>query len=107
LGQAHRIVITKDDAPIVDGAGGAEQTKGRINQIKAELETTDSVFDREKFQEQLAKLAGSVVINRVGAMTTRSSGRRSIGSKTRSRPPGRSRSRMGCKRWPIASRKPM
>ena len=98
MGQAQRIVITKYDTLIVEGAGDAEQTNSRINQIKAELETTESIFDREKLQEQLAKLPGAVVINRVGAMTTRSSGRRSIGSKTHTRPPGRSRSRMGCPR---------
>jgi chaperonin GroEL len=69
LGRARRVVITKDDTTIVDGAGDPEQIKGRINQIKAELETTDSDFDREKLQERLAKLAGGVAVIKVGAAT--------------------------------------
>ncbi len=69
LGRARRIVITKDNTTIVDGSGEAEAIKGRINQIKAELETTDSDFDREKLQERLAKLAGGVAVIKVGAAT--------------------------------------
>ncbi len=69
LGRARRVVITKDNTTIVDGSGDAEAIKGRINQIKAELETTDSDFDREKLQERLAKLAGGVAVIRVGAAT--------------------------------------
>ena len=69
LGHARRIVITKDDTVIVDGGGDAEAIRGRINQIRAELETTDSDFDREKLQERLAKLAGGVAVIKVGAAT--------------------------------------
>ncbi len=69
LGRARKIVITKDNATIVDGAGDPDRIKGRINQIKAELETTDSDFDREKLQERLAKLAGGVAVIKVGAAT--------------------------------------
>jgi chaperonin GroEL len=69
LGTARRVVISKDDTVIVDGGGEAEAIKGRINQIRAELETTDSDFDREKLQERLAKLAGGVAVIKVGAAT--------------------------------------
>ena len=69
LGRARKVVITKDNTTIVDGAGDAERIKGRINQIKAEIETTDSDFDREKLQERLAKLAGGVAVIKVGAAT--------------------------------------
>jgi chaperonin GroEL len=69
LGRARRVVITKDDTTIVDGAGDTERIQGRINQIRAELETTDSDFDREKLQERLAKLAGGVAVIKVGAAT--------------------------------------
>ncbi|MCA1848813.1 MAG: chaperonin GroEL, partial [Actinobacteria bacterium] len=69
LGRARKVVITKDNTTIVDGAGDPEAIKGRINQIKAELETTDSDFDREKLQERLAKLAGGVAVIKVGAAT--------------------------------------
>jgi chaperonin GroEL len=69
LGTARRIVITKDDTTIIDGAGGAEEVQGRIGQIKAEIERTDSDWDREKLQERLAKLAGGVCVIRVGAHT--------------------------------------
>ena len=69
LGHARRVVVTKDTATIVDGAGDAEAIKGRINQIKAEIENTDSDFDREKLQERLAKLAGGVAVVKVGAAT--------------------------------------
>jgi chaperonin GroEL len=69
LGRARRVVITKDNTTIVDGSGDAEAIRGRINQIKAELETTDSDFDREKLQERLAKLAGGVAVIKVGAAT--------------------------------------
>jgi chaperonin GroEL len=69
LGRARRVVVTKDTSTIVDGAGDAEGIKGRINQIKAEIENTDSDFDREKLQERLAKLAGGVAVVKVGAAT--------------------------------------
>ena len=69
LGRARRVVITKDDTVIVDGAGDTERITGRINQIRSELETTDSDFDREKLQERLAKLAGGVAVIKVGAAT--------------------------------------
>ncbi len=69
LGQARRVVITKDNTTIVDGAGDATAVAGRVNQIKAEIENTDSDWDREKLQERLAKLAGGVCIIKVGAAT--------------------------------------
>ena len=69
LGRARRVVITKDDTTIIDGAGDPEAIRGRINQIRAELESTDSDFDREKLQERLAKLAGGVAVIKVGAAT--------------------------------------
>jgi chaperonin GroEL len=69
LGRARRVVVAKDATTIVDGAGDAEAIKGRINQIKAEIENTDSDFDREKLQERLAKLSGGVAVVKVGAAT--------------------------------------
>ncbi len=69
LGRARKIVIGKDVTTIIDGAGEAEEIKGRIKQIKSEIETTDSDFDREKLQERLAKLAGGVAVVKVGAAT--------------------------------------
>jgi chaperonin GroEL len=69
LGHARRVVVAKDTTTIIDGAGDAEAIKGRINQIRAEIETTDSDFDREKLQERLAKLAGGVAVVKVGAAT--------------------------------------
>ncbi|HEX6020505.1 MAG TPA: chaperonin GroEL [Solirubrobacter sp.] len=69
LGRARRIVVAKDTTTIVDGAGDPEQIKGRINQIKVEIENTDSDFDREKLQERLAKLSGGVAVVKVGAAT--------------------------------------
>ncbi len=69
LGQARRVVITKDNTTIVDGAGDSAAVTGRVNQIKAEIENTDSDWDREKLQERLAKLAGGVCIIKVGAAT--------------------------------------
>jgi chaperonin GroEL len=69
LGRARRVVVTKDTSTIVDGAGDAQAIKGRINQIKAEIENTDSDFDREKLQERLAKLSGGVAVVKVGAAT--------------------------------------
>jgi len=67
LGRARKVVITKDDTTIIDGAGDADAIKGRIKQIKSEIENTDSDFDREKLQERLAKLAGGVAVIKVGA----------------------------------------
>jgi chaperonin GroEL len=69
LGRARRVVVAKDTTTIVDGAGDVEAIKGRINQIKNEIENTDSDFDREKLQERLAKLAGGVAVVKVGAAT--------------------------------------
>jgi chaperonin GroEL len=69
LGRARRVVVTKDTTTVVDGAGDPEAIKGRINQIKNEIENTDSDFDREKLQERLAKLAGGVAVVKVGAAT--------------------------------------
>src|SRR6188474_1069770 len=69
LGRARRVVITKDDTTIIDGNGEADGIKARIKQLKAEIENTDSDFDREKLQERLAKLAGGVAVIKVGAAT--------------------------------------
>ena len=69
LGRARRVVVAKDTTTIVDGAGDSAGIKGRINQIKNEIETTDSDFDREKLQERLAKLSGGVAVVKVGAAT--------------------------------------
>src|SRR5690349_8853125 len=69
LGRARRVVIAKDATTIVDGAGDSTAIKGRINQIKGEIENTDSDFDREKLQERLAKLSGGVAVVKVGAAT--------------------------------------
>jgi chaperonin GroEL len=69
LGKARRITVTKDDTTIVDGAGSAEGVADRIRQIKAEIEASDSDWDREKLQERLAKLSGGVCVIRVGAAT--------------------------------------
>jgi chaperonin GroEL len=69
LGRARRVVVAKDTTTIIDGAGDADAIKGRINQIKTEIENTDSDFDREKLQERLAKLAGGVAVVKVGAAT--------------------------------------
>src|SRR5215510_8083907 len=69
LGRARRVVVAKDNTTVVDGAGESEAIKGRINQIKTEIENTDSDFDREKLQERLAKLAGGVAVVKVGAAT--------------------------------------
>ncbi|MBQ1121554.1 chaperonin GroEL [Streptomyces sp. B15] len=69
LGSARRVTVTKDDTTVVDGAGKSEDVQGRVAQIKAEIESTDSDWDREKLQERLAKLAGGVCVIRVGAAT--------------------------------------
>jgi len=69
LGQARKVVITKDETTIVDGAGDTEQIAGRVNQIRSEIEKSDSDYDREKLQERLAKLAGGVAVIKVGAAT--------------------------------------
>jgi chaperonin GroEL len=69
LGQARKIVVTKDETTIVEGAGSDDEIKGRINQIKAEIDNTDSDYDREKLQERLAKLSGGVAVIKVGAAT--------------------------------------
>ncbi len=69
LGRARKAVVTKDETTIVDGAGDADQIQGRVNQIRAEIEKSDSDYDREKLQERLAKLAGGVAVIKVGAAT--------------------------------------
>ena len=69
LGRARKIVVTKDETTVVEGAGSDSDIKGRISQIKAEIENTDSDYDREKLQERLAKLSGGVAIIKVGAAT--------------------------------------
>jgi len=69
LGHARRVVVAKDTTTVIDGAGDSEAIKGRIKQIKSEIETTDSDFDREKLQERLAKLSGGVAVVKVGAAT--------------------------------------
>jgi chaperonin GroEL len=69
LGRAKRVIITKDNTTIVDGAGSSDDVQGRVNQIKAEIDNTDSDWDREKLQERLAKLAGGVAVIKVGAAT--------------------------------------
>jgi chaperonin GroEL len=69
LGKARKVVITKDDTTIVEGSGASNDIKARINQIKAEIDRTDSDWDREKLQERLAKLAGGVAVVKVGAAT--------------------------------------
>ena len=69
LGQARRVVVTKDDTTIVDGAGDAEAISERVRQLRAEIEATDSDWDREKLQERVAKLSGGVAVLRVGAAT--------------------------------------
>jgi len=69
LGSARKVTVTKDETTIVEGGGKEEDIKGRINQIKAEIDKTDSDYDREKLQERLAKLAGGVAVIKVGAAT--------------------------------------
>jgi chaperonin GroEL len=69
LGRAKRVIVTKDETTIIEGAGDDNDIKGRINQIKAEIENTDSDYDREKLQERLAKLTGGVAVLKVGAAT--------------------------------------
>ncbi|NNG37787.1 chaperonin GroEL [Flexivirga sp. ID2601S] len=69
LGKARKIVVTKDETTIVEGAGDADQIQGRVSQIRAEIENSDSDYDREKLQERLAKLAGGVAVIKVGAAT--------------------------------------
>lgn len=69
LGSARKVVVTKDETTIVEGAGDAEQIQGRVNQIRAEIDKSDSDYDREKLQERLAKLAGGVAVIKAGAAT--------------------------------------
>ena len=69
LGRARKVVITKDETTIVDGGGDSDQVAGRVNQIRAEIENSDSDYDREKLQERLAKLAGGVAVIKAGAAT--------------------------------------
>jgi chaperonin GroEL len=69
LGKARKVVVTKDETTIVEGAGDADQITGRVNQIRTEIENSDSDYDREKLQERLAKLAGGVAVIKVGAAT--------------------------------------
>ncbi len=69
LGQARKVTVTKDETTMVEGAGDTDQIQGRVNQIRAEIEKSDSDYDREKLQERLAKLAGGVAVIKVGAAT--------------------------------------
>jgi chaperonin GroEL len=69
LGRARKVDVTKDETTIVDGAGDSDQIAGRVNQIRAEIDKSDSDYDREKLQERLAKLAGGVAVIKVGAAT--------------------------------------
>ena len=69
LGSARKVVVTKDNTTIIEGAGSEDEVKGRVNQIKAEIENTDSDWDKEKLQERLAKLSGGVAVIKVGAAT--------------------------------------
>jgi len=69
LGRARKVVVTKDETTIVEGAGDGDQISGRVNQIRAEIEKSDSDYDREKLQERLAKLAGGVAVIKAGAAT--------------------------------------
>jgi len=69
LGRARKVVVTKDETTIVDGMGDADAISGRVNQIRAEIENTDSDYDREKLEERLAKLAGGVAVIKAGAAT--------------------------------------
>jgi chaperonin GroEL len=69
LGSAKKIIVTKDETTVVEGAGSEDDIKGRINQIKTEIDNTDSDYDREKLQERLAKLSGGVAVLKVGAAT--------------------------------------
>src|SRR5918996_1348418 len=69
LGSARKVVVTKDDTTIIEGGGSPDEITGRVNQIKSEIERTDSDYDREKLQERLAKLAGGVAVIKVGAAT--------------------------------------
>jgi chaperonin GroEL len=69
LGRARKVTVTKDETTIVDGAGDAEQISGRVNQIRAEIDGSDSDYDKEKLQERLAKLAGGVAVIKAGAAT--------------------------------------
>src|SRR6186713_2334650 len=69
LGTARKVVVTKDETTIIEGAGSEDEVKGRVNQIKAEIENTDSDWDKEKLQERLAKLSGGVAVIKVGAAT--------------------------------------
>ena len=69
LGRARKVVVSKDETTIVDGSGDADQIAGRVNQIRSEIERTDSDYDREKLQERLAKLAGGVAVIKAGAAT--------------------------------------
>ena len=69
LGQARSVVVTKDETTIIEGAGSSDQISGRVNQIRTEIDNSDSDYDREKLQERLAKLAGGVAVIKVGAAT--------------------------------------
>jgi chaperonin GroEL len=69
LGTAAKVIVTKDETTIIEGKGSADDVAGRINQIKAEIDNTDSDYDREKLQERLAKLSGGVAVLKVGAAT--------------------------------------
>jgi chaperonin GroEL len=102
LGRARKVVVTKDETTIVDGAGDADQISGRVNQIRTEIDNTDSDYDREKLQERLAKLAGGVAVIKAARRPRSSSRSASTASRTRCATP-RPRSRR-CRRPVAASR---
>ena len=82
LGRARQVKVSKENTIIVDGAGSADAIKARVNQIKSQIETTTSDYDREKLQERLAKMAGGVAIIRVGAATEVEMKEKSSASRT-------------------------
>ena len=86
LGRARKVVVDKDSTTLIDGAGESDAIKSRIKQLKAEIENTDSDFDREKLQERLAKLAGGVAVVKVGAATETEMKEKKHASRTRCRP---------------------
>ncbi len=108
LGTAKKIIITKDETTIVEGGGNADDVKGRISQIKAEIENTDSDYDREKLQERLAKLSGGVACSRSAPPPRWSSRRRSTASRTPSPPPRPPSKRASCPAvaWPSSGPRP-
>ncbi len=99
LGRARKVQVTKDETTIVDGAGDADQINGRVAQIRAEIEKSDSDYDREKLQERLAKLAGGVAVIKVGAATEVELKERKHRIETRSQREGGRRGGHRARRW--------